>query len=51
MAGTKKYRGVVVPMITPFPDAGEIDIPAVLHQEVDKLLYQCRWGCDELESG
>jgi len=29
MAGAKKYRGVVVPMITPFTDAGEIDIPAV----------------------
>jgi len=28
MAGQKKYRGVVVPMVTPFTDDGRIDIPA-----------------------
>ena len=28
MAGDKKYRGVVVPMVTPFTKAGDIDIPA-----------------------
>jgi len=28
MAGAKKYNGVVIPMITPFTDVGEIDIPA-----------------------
>ena len=28
MAKTKKYHGVVVPMVTPFTDHGEIDIPA-----------------------
>ena len=28
MAGQKKYHGVVVPMVTPFTDKGEIDIPA-----------------------
>ena len=28
MAGSKKYHGVVVPMVTPFTDHGEIDIPA-----------------------
>jgi len=28
MAGAKKYKGVVVPMITPFTDAGDIDIAA-----------------------
>jgi dihydrodipicolinate synthase/N-acetylneuraminate lyase len=28
MAGQKKYHGVVVPMVTPFTDSGEIDIPA-----------------------
>jgi 4-hydroxy-tetrahydrodipicolinate synthase len=28
MAKPKKYHGVVVPMVTPFTDAGKIDIPA-----------------------
>jgi len=28
MSGEKKYRGVVVPMVTPFTDKGEIDIDA-----------------------
>jgi len=28
MAKEKKYHGVVVPMVTPFTDAGEVDIPA-----------------------
>lgn len=28
MSGAKKYRGVVVPMITPFTTEGKIDIPA-----------------------
>jgi len=28
MAKTKKYHGVVVPMVTPFTEKGEIDIPA-----------------------
>lgn len=28
MAKQKKHRGVVVPMVTPFTDEGEIDIPA-----------------------
>jgi 4-hydroxy-tetrahydrodipicolinate synthase len=28
MAGDKKYRGVVVPMVTPFTPDGKVDIPA-----------------------
>ncbi|MHC4345556.1 MAG: hypothetical protein ACYSUP_12825 [Planctomycetota bacterium] len=28
MPEAKKYHGVVVPMVTPFTDSGEIDIPA-----------------------
>ena len=27
---TKKYSGVVVPMVTPFTEIGEIDVPATI---------------------
>ncbi len=36
-SNASKYQGVIVPMVTPFTEAGEIDEPAV-HRVIDHLL-------------